>query len=82
MRGERMDKVICKLDMSFGRDRGMGLGEGLGVRGWESVKVKGSDMELNKGVVRVEGKGGRFREVGMGEEGKEVVDEVKEEFGE
>lgn len=82
MSRESMDKVISKLDMTFGSHRAIALAEALGLRASETVKVKGSHIDLNKGVVTVQGKGGRFRDVPIREERKELLHQLKEEFGE
>lgn len=76
-----MDKVLGALDMRHASHRALALAESLGLRASECVKVKGSHIDLNKGVVSVQGKGGRFREVSIQERSKELLKGFKEQFG-
>lgn len=79
---ESMNKVLGALDMRHASHRALALAESLGLRASETVKVKGSHIDLNKGVVSVQGKGGRFREVSIPERSKELLTAFKEQFGE
>lgn len=79
---ESMDKVLGALNLNHASHRALALAESLGLRASETVKVKGSHIDLNKGVVSVQGKGGRFREVSIPERSKELLKGFKEQFGE
>lgn len=76
-----MDKVLGALDMRYASHRALVLAESLGLRASETVKVKGSHIDLNKGVVSVVGKGGRFREVPIPERAREALTTFKEQYG-
>lgn len=78
---ESMNKVLDKLDMKYGTHRAIALAEALGLRVSEAVMVKGSHINLDKGVVHVIGKGGRPRQVPIREDRKEILVQLKEQYG-
>lgn len=79
---ESMNKVLSVLDMSVASHRGILIAEALGTRVEETVTIKGSDIDVEKGVVTVlKGKGGRPREVPIPEGRTEAFRAFKEEFG-
>lgn len=77
---ESMDKVLDRLDMKHTSHRGIVLAEALGLRASEVVKVKGEHIDLDRGTVSVQGKGGRFREVPIREERRESLAQLKEAY--
>lgn len=78
---ESMNKVLGALDMRHASHRALALAESLGLRASECVKVKGSHINAEKGTVSVQGKGGRFREVTIPKERRELLNGFKEQFG-
>ena len=81
MSRESMDKVLGVLDPSIASHRGIFIAEALGTRVEETVTIKGSDIDLNKGTVHVIGKGGRPREIPIPEERIEAFKGFREDFG-
>lgn len=79
---EAMDNIIGKMDMKYGTHRAIVVAEALGLRVSESVKVKGEHIDLDRGVVGVVGKGGKYREVPIREDRRELLTRLKEEYGE
>ena len=78
---ESMDNILGKMNMKFGTHRAIVVAEALGLRVSESVKVKGSHIDLDRGVVGVVGKGGRYREVPIREDRRETLAQLKEQYG-
>ena len=79
---ESMNKVLGALNLNHASHRALALAESLGLRASETVKVKGSHIDLEKRVVSVQGKGGRFREVPIPERSVGLLSGFKEQFGE
>lgn len=77
---ESMNTVLGKMDMKFGTHRAIVVAEALGLRVHEAVKVKGSHIDLNRGVVSVIGKGGRPREVLIREDRRDVLAKLKDQY--
>lgn len=78
---ESMNKVLDKLDMRHATHRAIACAEALGLRASESAKIKGEHINLEKGVVSVVGKGGRYREVKIPEDRQGVLSSIKEMCG-
>lgn len=77
---ESMNKVLDKLDMRHASHRAIACAEALGLRASETVKLRGDHIDLDKGVVRIQGKGGRFRDVPIKEDKRELLENLKEQY--
>ena len=77
---ESMDNILSKMDMKYGTHRAIMLSEALGLRVSESVKVKGEFIDLERGVVGVVGKGGKYREIPIREDRRELLAKFKSEY--
>ena len=78
---DSMDNILGKMNMKFGTHRAIVVAESLGLRVSEAVKVKGSHIDLERNVVGVVGKGGRYREVPIREDRRETLSQLKEQYG-
>ena len=80
MSREGMDKVLDKLDMRHASHRAIACAEALGLRASEAVRIQGRHIDLNRGVVGVVGKGGRYREIPIREDRRELLTSLKEQY--
>lgn len=78
---DSMDNILGKMNMKFGTHRAIVVAESLGLRVSEAVKVKGSHIDLERNVVGVVGKGGRYREVPIRKDRRETLSQLKEQYG-
>lgn len=79
---ESMNKVLDKLDMRHASHRAIACAEALGLRASETVKLRGEHIDLKKGIVTIQGKGGRVREIPIPEARKELLTTLKEQYSE
>lgn len=80
MSREGMDKVLDKLDMRYPTHRAIACAEALGLRASEAVRIQGKHIDLQRGVVSVVGKGGRYREIPIPENKKDLLEAFKNEY--
>lgn len=77
---ESMNKVLGKLDLSHASHRAIACAEALGLRASETVKLRGDHIDLKKGTVTIQGKGGRYREVPIPKDRVELLTSLKEQY--
>lgn len=80
MSRESMDKVLDCLNFTHASHRAIALAECLGLRASETVRLRGSDIDLERNVVCVTGKGGRAREIEIQSDSKELLENFKEQY--
>ena len=80
MSRQSMDKVLNKLDFRHATHRAIACAEALGLRACEAVKLQGKHIDLQRGVVCMVGKHGRYREIPIPEAKKDLLEGFKNEF--
>lgn len=77
---EDMNKVLKSLNLSYATHRAIVLAEGFGLRANETTKLRGDHIDIKKGHITIQGKGGKIRTIPIKEEHKELMAQFKEEF--